>query len=88
MLGPGPPESGTPPQGQSVRIYQLRLGCSIGLIAQSEGGEAMAEPLVLEFTAPEAVELYRKVSGILGVDTSTGVGAAGSRCRARADAIP
>lgn len=34
----------------------------------------MPEVLVLEFTAPEAVELYRKVSGILGVDPSTGSG--------------
>lgn len=34
----------------------------------------MAEVLVLEFSAPQAVELYRKVSGILGVDPATGSG--------------
>lgn len=34
----------------------------------------MPEVLVLEFDAPEAVELYRKVSGILKVDPSTGAG--------------
>lgn len=34
----------------------------------------MPEVLVLEFTAPEAVEIYKKVSRILGVDPSTGSG--------------
>jgi len=34
----------------------------------------MPDVLVLEFTAPEAVELYRKVSGILNVDPSNGSG--------------
>lgn len=34
----------------------------------------MPEVLVLEFSAPQAVEIYRKVGGILGVDPSTGSG--------------
>ena len=34
----------------------------------------MPEVLVLEFEAPEAVEIYRRVSGILKVDPSTGTG--------------
>jgi len=34
----------------------------------------MPDVLVLEFNTPEAVELYRKVSGILNVDPSTGSG--------------
>ena len=34
----------------------------------------MAEVLVLEFTAPEAVEIYRSVNRLLGVDPSTGSG--------------
>ena len=34
----------------------------------------MPDVLVLEFSSPGAVELYRKVSGILNVDPSTGTG--------------
>ena len=34
----------------------------------------MPDVFVLEFNTPEAVELYRKVSGILNVDPSTGSG--------------
>ena len=34
----------------------------------------MAELLVLEFETPEAADIYRRVSGILGVDPSTGGG--------------
>jgi hypothetical protein len=34
----------------------------------------MPDVLVLEFTSPDAVQLYRQVSGILNVDPSTGSG--------------
>jgi hypothetical protein len=34
----------------------------------------MPDLLVLEFSTPQAVELYQKVSGILKVDPSTGSG--------------
>jgi hypothetical protein len=32
----------------------------------------MADLLILEFTAPEAVELYHQVNNLLGVDPDTG----------------
>jgi hypothetical protein len=34
----------------------------------------MADVLVLEFSTPEAVSLYKNVNGILGVDPATGKG--------------
>lgn len=34
----------------------------------------MAELLVLEFSSPQASELYNKVNGLLGVDPATGQG--------------
>jgi hypothetical protein len=34
----------------------------------------MAELLILEFSAPSAVELYNKVNTLLGVDPATGSG--------------
>lgn len=34
----------------------------------------MAEVVVIEFTAPGAVEIYRRVNDLLGVDPATGSG--------------
>lgn len=34
----------------------------------------MAELLILEFTTADAAAVYKKVSGILGVDPATGKG--------------
>lgn len=46
----------------------------IELPSASEGQVYMADVLLLEFTAPEAVAIYRSVSRLLGVDPSTGSG--------------
>jgi hypothetical protein len=39
-----------------------------------KGRASMPDVLVLEFDTPQALDLYKKVSGILNVDPSTGSG--------------